>query len=196
MPIFAADQHSDLSMWVSLLFFVIFSTGLIFLSLPSFRRANSHGVFRFVGWEALLALLILNIPYWRDDPILPRQIVSWLFLAFSIYLAVESFYLLITRGKPGRERKDNTLLGLEKTTRMVTSRIYRFIRHPMYSSLIFLAWGAFLKQINWLTFSLTIVATVFLVIGAMQEERENIEYFGEQYKLYMVRTKRFIPFLV
>ena len=183
-------------MWLKLLLFVVLSIGLVLLSIPSFRRANSHGVFRFVGWEALLGLLILNIPHWNDNPFAPRQIASWLFLAFSIYLAIESIYLLITQGEPRKERIDKTLLPMEKTTQMVTARIYRYIRHPMFSSLIFLTWGAFLKQIDWLTFSLTFVATVFLVIGAIQEEKENLEYFGEKYRVYMVHTKRFIPFLI
>jgi protein-S-isoprenylcysteine O-methyltransferase Ste14 len=65
----------------------------------------------------------------------------------------------------------------------------------MYSSLLFLAWGVFLKDLSWLSAILALAATVFLVATAKMEEAENIRFFGPAYQTYIRQTKRFIPFL-
>ncbi|MGB5873873.1 MAG: methyltransferase, partial [Bacteroidota bacterium] len=72
---------------------------------------------------------------------------------------------------------------------------YRYIRHPLYASLIYLAWGTFLKDISWLTFAVVAVTTAFLFATARVEERENVEHFGESYLEYSARTKMFIPYV-
>jgi protein-S-isoprenylcysteine O-methyltransferase Ste14 len=87
------------------------------------------------------------------------------------------------------------LIGIEKTTRLVTSGPYRYIRHPFYSSLLFLAIGAFFKQPSWLGGILSVLALFMLIATAKIEERENIAYFGEEYRTYMKQTKMFVPFI-
>jgi len=55
--------------------------------------------------------------------------------------------------------------------------------------------GVALKHVTPGRIALAIIATGFLVATAKVEERENIERFGEEYRTYMTRTRRFIPFL-
>ena len=78
---------------------------------------------------------------------------------------------------------------------MVTTGIYRFIRHPLYSSLLYLAWGAFFKDLSWFSGILAFLATVFLYLTARADEAECIRYFGSDYLEYRKHTKLFIPFL-
>jgi hypothetical protein len=54
----------------------------------SVRQGRFHGVFRFVSFEALLLLVILNGPVWFDHPLSGRQNLSWIFLALSALLAI------------------------------------------------------------------------------------------------------------
>ncbi len=84
----------------------------------------------------------------------------------------------------------------ENTDKLVTTGIFRYIRHPMYSSLLFLAWGALLKSITIGTLILTGVATTALVATAKAEEAENLARFGTEYRNYMRRTRLFVPFLL
>jgi len=84
----------------------------------------------------------------------------------------------------------------ENTEELVTKGIYRYVRHPMYSSLLFLAWGALLKSITLGTVILAGVATLALVVTAKAEEAENLSRFGEEYRNYMRRTRLFVPFLL
>ena len=51
-------------------------------------------------------------------------------------------------------------LAFENTVKLVEVGLYRFIRHPMYASLLLLAWGAFLKHPLFLTFGLALLTTL------------------------------------
>jgi protein-S-isoprenylcysteine O-methyltransferase Ste14 len=87
------------------------------------------------------------------------------------------------------------LYAFEKTTALVTTGIYAYIRHPLYSSLLLLTWGIFFKVLSFPGTALTLVATTFLIATAQIDEQECIRFFGNEYQEYMQKTKRFIPFL-
>lgn len=72
---------------------------------------------------------------------------------------------------------------------------YRYIRHPLYSSLLFLAWGACCKHLTWGVTGMALLATIFLTMTARTEEDENLRSFGPAYQASMQRTRRFIPWL-
>ena len=66
----------------------------------------------------------------------------------------------------------------------------------MYSSLLFLAWGALLKSVSISTLVLAGVATLAMATTAKVEEAENLDRFGQEYQDYMKRTRRFVPFVL
>jgi protein-S-isoprenylcysteine O-methyltransferase Ste14 len=138
---------------------------------------------------------LANLEFWFHDPFRIQQLVSWFLLCVSLIAVICGVYYLRIIGKPNLKRSDPTLIGIEKTTQLVTEGVYRYIRHPMYSSLLFLAWGAFLKHISWVSILSTSLATLFLIATAKREEIENIRFFGSDYQGYMKRTRMFIPFL-
>ena len=78
---------------------------------------------------------------------------------------------------------------------MVETGAYRRIRHPIYSSFLIGALGIFLKDITWAAGVLAGMVVLFAVLAAKTEEAENISFFGEAYREYMKRTKRFIPYV-
>jgi hypothetical protein len=90
--------------WIA---FLGFSIGIVFLSWRSFRNLRSHGFYRFFAFEAILALIWLNIEFWFRQPFSVRQILSWLLLLISIFLAVHGFTLLRRIGKPDTEIQDS-----------------------------------------------------------------------------------------
>ena len=78
---------------------------------------------------------------------------------------------------------------------LVTEGIYRYIRHPLYGSLLFLAWGIFFKSVSIIGFFLVVGASLSLTLTAKIEEKENCDYFGKEYEYYMQQTKMFIPYV-
>jgi protein-S-isoprenylcysteine O-methyltransferase Ste14 len=167
--------------------FLLVSVGLVALSLPSLRDPRSHGFYRFFAFEAIMLLIVLNASHWFRDPFMLRQLVSWFLLAVSLFLAVHGFYLLRTVGKPEGP--------IENTSMLVTRGAYGLIRHPLYSSLLFFSWGAFLKDPSAVGVLLLVITLVAVVATARVEERENLARFGDAYAAYMSRTRMFIPFL-
>jgi protein-S-isoprenylcysteine O-methyltransferase Ste14 len=175
--------------------FIAGSAFFIYVSRHMLVRPHVHGFYRFFAWECILALIVLNLPVWGDNPWSVTQLVSWSFLLISLYLVAVGVYLLNVIGKPDPTRPEVDLLGFEKTSRLVTVGIYKYIRHPLYASLIFLAWGAFLKNPVLPGLLLVLAATVFLFLTAKKDETECLQYFGGAYKVYMQSTRMFVPFL-
>lgn len=177
--------------------FVIVSSALLYVSRGSITRPGSHGFYRFFAVECIFGLIWINLPVWGDDPALsPSQFVALLLLATSVWLPLHAVRRLRRQGQPSSERQDTTLIGFEKTTRLVTTGAFRYIRHPMYTALLCLAWGVFLQRFTWLGLLLALACTMLIFITAQREEKECVAHFGELYLDYMRRTQRFVPYLV
>ena len=172
---------------IKLAILVVVSVGIFVVSWQFLRNPRSHGFYRFFAFESILILILLNLDNWISDPFSVHQIVSWLLLLASIVLAAHGFYLLHVIGRPKN--------GIENTTTLVMVGAYKYIRHPLYGSLLFLAWGVFFKDVSLLGGILASVATAFLIVIAKMEEAENIQKFGAEYAAYIKSTRMFIPFL-
>ncbi len=180
--------------------FALASIVLITASWRPLRARQSHGFFRFFAWEAVAALILLNVPAWVKNPFSVLQIISWLLLGGSIFMAIHGFWLLKQVGKPQKSPKIGqpefaANYGFENTSALVTIGAYRYIRHPMYSSLLWLGMGAYFKEVSIFATILLVVAIVFLYLTARIEEKENLVRFGESYAGYMKHTRMFIPFI-
>jgi protein-S-isoprenylcysteine O-methyltransferase Ste14 len=176
--------------------FIAMSIPLILLSRRSLFDFKSHGFTRFFSWECIIALLAINFEKWFMEPLSAAQVVSWLLLSISLYLVIEGVVRLRKAKKHGIRRIDEKLYRFEQTTELVTSGIYRYIRHPMYSSLLFLTWGIWFKQPLLVTFPVALLSSLLLWLTARRDEKECISYFGDSYRGYMSSTKRFIPFIL
>ncbi len=167
--------------------FTVVSAAIVFLSWQSLRRPRSHSFFRFFAFECILLLILANAGYWFHESFSALQVISWLLLVSSLVLPVHGFHLLRATGRPKG--------GIEDTSVLVRQGAYRYIRHPLYCSLLLFAWGTFLKDLSLLSTLLAVVASAFLVATGRAEEMENLQKFGNDYVTYMKETKMFIPFL-
>ena len=175
---------------------VVLSAGLVYVSRASLRAPRSHGFYRFWAWEFIVALVLLNINVWFHAPFSWYQTISWFLLIVCIVPLAFGIHSLISQGKPVVHREaEPQLLAFEKTSTLVTTGIYHYIRHPLYSSLLLLTWGVFFKAPAWPGVLLALAATVFLVATARTDEAECIRFFGPSYQAYMKQTKMFLPFV-
>jgi protein-S-isoprenylcysteine O-methyltransferase Ste14 len=175
--------------------FILASIVITTLSWRSLGNPRSHGFYRFFAFESILVIVLLNIPFWIKNAFSPLQILSWLLLGGSLIFVLQGFYLLRKIGGSTKRQDSPETFAFENTANLVTVGIYKFIRHPLYSSLLLLAWGAYLKHITIYVTIAGIVATAALVATAKMDERECLLTFGSAYEAYMKKTKRFIPFL-
>lgn len=179
----------------TLIVFALLSIPLIIISFRSLKKPGSHGFYRFFGWEGILFLAVWNIRFWFTDPFSYPQLISWIFLFYAMYLVIVGVLLLKKKGKSDQNRNDETLFSFEKTAELVETGLYRYIRHPLYGSLLFLAWGIFLKHMTVSLLFVVLFSSVMLYLTARMDEKECIAYFGEIYRAYMKKTKMFIPFV-
>jgi protein-S-isoprenylcysteine O-methyltransferase Ste14 len=183
-----------MTMW-KIIAFIALSLVLVYISRSSLRAPRSHGFYRFFAWEFILALFLLNVDAWFRDPWSWHQLISWFLLVLSIVPLIFGIHVLRARGKPTQQREgEPQLLAFEKTSTLVTTGIYHYIRHPLYCSLLLLTWGIFFKGPSGLGLVLALGATVFLVLTARADEAECIRFFGSDYESYIKQTKMFIPY--
>lgn len=147
-----------------------------------------HAIFRALAFETIFAMILLTAPVWFVKPFAFHQVFSWIFLLLSLIFAYLGFQYVIIKGKPKGY--------FENTTNLIETGIFEYIRHPMYTSLILLGIGIFIKQMNLYNFLLLLANTVFLFLTATWEENELVEKFGTEYQLYRARTKMFLPFII
>jgi len=176
--------------------FALATLPIVYISRASLRNPRSHGFYRFWAWECILGLFLLNVEHWFVNPFALYQLISWILLFACIVPVVWGTLLLKQRGQPTEKREnDPNLLAFEKTTQLVTSGIYAYIRHPLYSSLLLLGWGIFFKLPSLPGGILALATTIFLYLTARADEAECLQYFGSAYQDYMQKTRRFIPFI-
>ena len=173
-------------------YIIIISGSVLIIILSwflSIKHKRYHGIARFFSFESIFILTYLNLHVWFLNPLSIVQIFSWLFFAFSVYLAVAGFLLLKKIGKPAANNFENTSV-------IVRTSLYKYIRHPLYLSLFLLGTGIMLKDMKSIQLILGGVNLVSVFITAKIEEKEMIVKFGEDYLRYMKDTKMFIPIII
>lgn len=80
-----------------------------------------------------------------------------------------------------------------KEHKLVTSGIYRWVRHPLYTigSSMFVAFG--MMADNWFIAFFGVLTFILMAIRTPKEEASLIEKFGDEYRAYMKLTGRFLP---
>jgi protein-S-isoprenylcysteine O-methyltransferase Ste14 len=177
---------------------MVFFTGALVigaLSRHTFSDIRSYGFLRFAAFEGLWILAVLSAPSWFRDASLPMQILPWIFFLSALALSLAAFRVLRgARKRPQiRQRPSDTAIAPPGT--LVTSGPYRYVRHPLYTSLILLAWGLALKNLSFLSVVVAMLVTGLMYLTAQAEEYENLERFGERYDQYMTGTMMFVPHL-
>jgi protein-S-isoprenylcysteine O-methyltransferase Ste14 len=72
---------------------------------------------------------------------------------------------------------------------------YRYIRHPMYASVLMTIWALIIDRFTMLRLIAGLILTADLAIKIFYEEGILKRHFRE-YPAYMERTKRIIPFIL
>jgi protein-S-isoprenylcysteine O-methyltransferase Ste14 len=77
---------------------------------------------------------------------------------------------------------------------LVTSGIYRHIRHPMYTAHLLWAIAQGLLLSNWLAgWTFLVLSVPLYIVRIPKEEQMMLDHFGEEYRAYQSRTGRLIP---
>ena len=123
---------------------------------------------------------------------LDRQFVPWMaiFGVPTMLLALWLFW----RSHHDLGRNWSASLKLREGHKLATVGVYRHIRHPMYLSFVLLGLAQFLLLPNWFAGLVGLVcALILFALRFAREEQMMVECFDDEYRAYMARTKRIIP---
>jgi len=93
-------------------------------------------------------------------------------------------------------RNWSVTLEVRENHRLVTEGIYRYLRHPMYTAFWLWALAQALLLPNWIAGPAGLLGFGTLYFFRVsREEQLMLDTFGEEYRAYMARTRRIIPWI-
>jgi protein-S-isoprenylcysteine O-methyltransferase Ste14 len=199
---------ADEAMITSTVCEIIWFAGLVawyVIRYPFERRAKKVGVTKSLfGWRESGLLSLAFVGLWMVPAIyaltgFPAALDSPLIPAIAVLGVVTlcGALLLFYRSHADLGRNWSISLEIRNEHRLVTTGIYRLIRHPMYSSFFLLAVAQLMLLPNWFAGTTGLIGVGMLyAFRIRQEERMMTERFGAQYRDYMAHTARLIPWLV
>ncbi len=72
--------------------------------------------------------------------------------------------------------------------------IHRYVRHPLYLGTFLFIWGAWLVYPGLSFLIANVIITIYTLLGIILEEKKLVQEFGEDYKNYMKKVPRILPF--
>jgi len=145
---------------------------------------------------ALLTLLLAYwiTPKWQEFDLWGFRGAAWIFQLILWLLAILMFYLSfrfinawhflgLTALGIGRKRTDTQ-------NRLITSGIYGVIRNPQFAAALILLWARNLTDAGMV---ISVVLSLYLMVGTKTEEARLLASFGEEYRQYMSEVPRFFP---
>ena len=160
-------------------------------------RYSARGAREFVLLGASLTGLgivpfvyvVAHFPRAADYPVVP--VLSYLGIAADI-----ACLWLFHRTHRDLGHNWSVSLDLRERHTLVTTGIYALVRHPMYSGFWLMALAQLLLLPNWVAGPAGLVGFGILFFGRVRREEEMmITAFGEEYRSYMARTARVVPWL-
>lgn len=159
---------------------------LAYQTLLCFRRI----ALEFGFWASLGNLDVLK----RSLDFLPLPTSDGLFLGGTFLFIIGTalrVWSVITLGKFFTFE-----IGIRNSHSIIEKGPYRWIRHPSYTGYgVMLIASSFIFASGLQLIIVFVGPILFFILRIRNEERMLTNYFGEQYKSYMKRTKRLVPFI-
>jgi protein-S-isoprenylcysteine O-methyltransferase Ste14 len=190
--------------WFGKAMFLIGIASTIIIRAPHGGRSRKVAVVESRKSPLDIALLALM---WIAGMILPLVAIFTPLLSFADYplhpvaFAIGTVVLCLGMWLFYRSHADlgenwSVSLEIRENHQLVTSGVYRLMRHPMYTAIFLTALAQALLLSNWLAGPSCLLAfLVMLAVRLGREETMMLNKFGEAYGEYMKRTKRLIPHL-
>lgn len=184
------------TIWAILVNAGVFILFLIFLPYRTKVEWRSKGAFaafilalmaEMFGIPLLLFILspVMHISYfakrnggWLNNPL----IFGWTGAVIGVWLTLIGMVLVI--------------LGWHQIVRakgLVTSGIYKYIRHPQYTGLFLIMTGWLLHWETTLTLVMYPILLIMYYLLARREDKDLKNQFGDEFEIYRQKTPMFLP---
>lgn len=86
-------------------------------------------------------------------------------------------------------------IELKKNHKLITTGIYSYVRHPIYTGISVMGLGSILTLQALMTIVFFIIMFAFFIFKLTKEEALLTKHFPKEYAAYRKKTKALIPFL-
>ena len=167
--------------------------GPIMPNREAVEREGGHGVLiiRMLSFFVLMTFLVMYFigVSWIDKFSFPLP--GWLrWFGFALGLVSITFW---TWTQITLDTQWSAQLQLVKNHHLLTTGPYTYIRHPLYTSLLVWCIALSLLTANWIFVAITVLSITGLLYRIPKEEQMMLDAFGNEYKIYIQRTGRFLP---
>ncbi len=117
---------------------------------------------------------------------------SWIFnIICIVFILIGIIMILFSFLKIG------TIPSIKKKSALLSSGVYKIVRHPVYSGNIFVMIGLFFLLRGYTTILYLPISILLYYLMTHFEEKDLVRMYGEDYLTYRkVVTKRIIPFVL
>ncbi len=201
----ALESHFH-NWWGVLFFTAVYIVVLLFI--PFYRKMDKKPTGTYIAFIIAFAIEMHGIPFsmyvisWIVGRTLPEGVLWGHTLVqyighWGMYIGIACSVIALLLILGGWRRIHRNYWSKQAGEgALVTTGIYRYIRHPQYTGLLLLSFG---MLANWATLPLLLLFPVMVVLYvrlAKREEQDMLLEFGDAYRLYQQNTKMFIPFVV
>ena len=141
------------------------------------------------AYEIILVFLqffIISLHFFQWEFIPQKQIIQVSTFSYLLgYLTILIAFIILVFAIKDLGRNLSPLPKPIKNSNLVTTGIYRFIRHPMYYSLIFLSIGVFITKLSIYYLFLSMILALIIKFKITLEE----EYLNNKFKNYSLYKK-------
>ncbi|MCD6386808.1 MAG: isoprenylcysteine carboxylmethyltransferase family protein, partial [Methanophagales archaeon] len=153
-----------------------------FIQMPPKLKAggNMHKKSHIVGHIAYIGLYVMliisTIFLYNSADLAELLYAGWIIMAFGIV------FLLCS----SKSRKKGHAEGIK----LVERGMYAFVRHPEFLGHILIIFALVIISQHWFNFIVGAILIVLLCFAMIEEEKRNMEKFGNAYRDYMKRVPR------
>ncbi|MEO0075626.1 MAG: protein-S-isoprenylcysteine O-methyltransferase [candidate division WOR-3 bacterium] len=184
---------------------ILYILGFIIICIARYVQSRANKMNQLVVFKSSLLdrlLLSLNSFGYIIFPILVmitnylnfanyRLWIGFKFIGLILYLT--AIYIII-KAQIQLNHSWSPWLELYKGHKLVGHGLFKYIRHPIYAAHFLWAFALPLIFHNWIAgFALFVTFLPFYLYRVRREEKMLLEYFPNEYRLYMQRTNRIFP---
>jgi protein-S-isoprenylcysteine O-methyltransferase Ste14 len=177
---------------------VLFLVWIVYGVMTSRKNQVEHRQGRpFSYWLHVVAMVfayvsnLYSLDGWLGTqifpPVFPLELVGCLLVIMGVCLAI------VSRIHLGRQW--SAQVQLRQDHKVIKTGPYRLLRHPIYTGIFLTVIGLFLMNGRWLGLLGVLVLVVAYYFKIAAEERLLLTHFGEEYRDYMKKTYRLIPWV-
>jgi protein-S-isoprenylcysteine O-methyltransferase Ste14 len=163
-----------------------------FQNKVEFHESKMNMAFRAilgVGYISLVSLYVFYPPVLRWAGLSLPDWVRWIGVGLTVVSVALLWWV-----QWALDVQFDTTLHIRTGHKLISRGPYRWVRHPMYTSLFSMGVGWLLLTANWFIGGLLMGGIIFIMITRVNaEEALLINTFGESYITYIARTGRFLP---